>query len=210
MTIEDIITARGIEEVLHFTTNYGLGGILATGVVKPRARLTEDKYLEQIYRPNCPDRSRDEAWHDYVNLSIARVNWRLLGISADRWHAGMDGWWCVLSFEPEILAHEGVYFTTTNNMYSGVRRAKGPKGLEAMYAERIVQWHSSHVCRDLATPSCQPTDYQAEVLYPGELSLDYLQHAYVSEEEHLDAIAGMCGMVTRDPIPCAVAAQYFA
>ena len=52
-SIAEIVTQRGIEEVLHFTTNKGLTGILAEGAVLPRKRLPEHKYLEHVYEPNA-------------------------------------------------------------------------------------------------------------------------------------------------------------
>lgn len=191
MTIEDIINKRGIEEILHFTTNRGLTGILDRKVVKPRKRLPKEKRLEHIVLYNCPDRSRDRGWHDYVNLSITMVNLRLFGISKGKWHHEKDNWWCVLSFLPVILTHPGVYFCTTNNMYSGVKRAQGPQGLENLFASTIVRWDREVVKRSSSTPPNQPTCNQAEVLYPGELSLEYLGHVYVETGDNASAVESM-------------------
>ena len=183
MKIQEIIENRGIEEVLHFTTNKGLTGILATNALKARTHLPEDKYLEYIYKYNCPDRSRDKEWWEYINLSITSVNRRLFNISSGKWHAGDDGWWCVLSFAPEILTHDGVYFANTNNMYSGVKRMKESEGLESLFAQRIHQYINSTVQRTANCPSNQPTCQQAEVLYPHELSLNYLTRIYVGSND---------------------------
>ncbi len=209
MTIDDIVATREIEEVLHFTTNSGLTGILATGAVKARQSLPKDQYLEHIYKPNCPDRSRDTDWHGYVNLSVSRINTGLFDISSDRWHADIDGWWCILAFSAEILAHEGVYFTTTNNIYTGIRRAKGPEGLEAMFTPRIVQWPGRIVTRAVDLPACCPTCPQAEVLYPGDLALDHLKRIHVRDVEHADAVAGICGGIPCEPVECVVTPHYF-
>ncbi len=209
MILEEAIRGRDIREVLHFTTNFGLAGVLATKTVKPRNLLTTDDYLEHIYKPNCEDRSRDIMWHDYVNLSITRINTRLFGISSGNWHCDINGWWCILSFHPAILVHPGVVFTTTNNMYSGVTRAQGVKGFEAMFAPIIRQWWSSIVTRSPEIPACQPTCRQAEVLYPGELSIDHLRRIYVRDEEPLDEIAGMFGGLTVPPLPTTVRPDAF-
>jgi len=184
MTIQDTIEQRGIHEVLHFTTNKGITGILATGFLKARKLLSEDYYLEHIYQYNCKDRSRDMAWEGYVNLSITSVNRQLLGISSGKWHANEDGWWCILSFTPDICSHPGVYFTTTNNMYSnGVKRARGVEGLNAMFASQITQWPGRILCRPSEIPDNQPTCEQAEVLYPEQISLKYLQKIYVMNND---------------------------
>ncbi len=184
MTIDEIVEKRNIQEILHFTTNEGLTGILATKALKPRKRLPEDKYLEYIYKCNCPDRSRDVAWHDYVNLSITNVNRHLFGISKGKWHSKEDSWWCILSFNPIILNHTGVFFTTTNNMYSGVRRYKGADGLEKLFAPSITRWSGCVVQRNPQIQNNQPTCEQAEVLYPGDLSVEFLTKIYVETEEN--------------------------
>ena len=186
MSIEDIVINRNIKEILHFTTNKGITGMLASNGILPRKRLPQDKHLEHIYEYNCGDRSRDAAWHDYVNLSITIINRRLFGISKGKWHRDIDGWWCILAFSPKMLSHEGVFFTTTNNMYSGVRRYQGANGLEKLFAKQIMRWQGENVTRSPAMPENQPTCEQAEVLYPGELSLDYLHRIYV-ESSHAAA-----------------------
>lgn len=183
MTIEEIIISRNIKEILHFTTNKGITGMLSTGLIKSRNLLPKEERLEYIYKYNCLDRSRDKDWWDYVNLSITTVNKNLFDISSGRWHSGEDGWWCILSFDSSICTHEGVYFTTTNNMYTGVKRRQGSKGLEAMFATQIEQWQNKIIRRGSEVPLNQPSCPQAEVLYPNEISLEYLKTVYVSTNE---------------------------
>jgi len=210
VSIDSILSKRGIKEILHFTTNQGLTGILASKAVKPRKRLPQDKLLEHICIYNCPDRSRDMEWHDYVNLSITSVNLRLLGISRDKWHPGPDIWWCILCFSPTILAHPGVYFTTTNNAYPGVRRAQGAQGLENMFADRIVWWRGHVVERRPSTPANQPTYYQAEVLYPGELSVEHLEHVYVDNEDDASSVESMLDVFAGVPnLDCILRPEFF-
>ena len=210
MKIQEIIEKRGIEEILHFTTNKGLTGILATDAVKARTLLPEDKYLEYIYKYNCPDRSRDKEWWGYVNLSITSVNRRLFKISSGKWHTDKDGWWCILSFAPEICTHNGVFFTNTNNMYSGVEHRKEAEGLESLFAQRIYQYRNSTISRPPNYSSNQPTCQQAEVLYPHELSLKYLTRIYVGSNE----IAAKCESIQTvfsdyQNIPCVVRHDLF-
>lgn len=210
MKIEDVVKDRGIREVLHYTTNRGLTGILAQGAIRPRKRLPADKYLEHIYKPNCDDRSRDVDWHDYVNLSITGINSRLFRISSNNWHRNLDGWWCILAFRAEILGHSGVFFTTTNNIYSGVSRAQGVVGLEKMYAPTIRWYVNSTVLRPSDCDPAQPTCLQAEVLYPGDLSICYLNTIYVRDVEHTDAVHGIIGGLSLEPITCLVSPRHFA
>ena len=123
-TITEIVQAREITEILHFTTNRGLTGILAGKSVLSRERLPESQYLEHVYAPNTLLR-KDQRYLDYVNLSISRINTEFFGHST-RWHANEDIWWCALAFDPTMLESPGVLFATTNNMYTGCTRAPGP------------------------------------------------------------------------------------
>ena len=185
MTVAEVIEHRGIREVLHFTTNLGLTGIVASRVLHPRARLSDDNYVEHVAMANCAVRY-DPQYLDYVNLSIGRIA-SLFDISRTRWHASKDLWWCVLSFRPEILTHDGVIFTTTNNKWhKSVLRAPGTVGLEQMFAERVQYFERPPQTED-RHPGLRlnmPTHREAEVLYPGDLNLEYLQTVYVATERH--------------------------
>ena len=193
MTMKEVIKNREIKEILHFTTNRGITGILDSGVVKPRRQLAKDKRLEYIVKLNCPDRSRDAEWHDHVSMSITKVNQVLFRISKDKWHSGMVGWWCILSFSANILTHPGVVFCTTNNAYSGVVvRGTGAAALESLFADEVVEYESGTVARRRrSAPANEPTCKQAEVLYPGELSLDYLKYIYVNKSDDASAVESL-------------------
>ena len=179
---------RGITSVVHFTTSSGAVGVLASGAVKSRKRLPKDKYLEHIYRPNAIIR-KDAEWLDYVNLSIERINdWMFQ--TSERWHAAEGNPWVVLSFHPSILAHPGVVFTTTNNIYLTCRRAEGLHGFNQMFADAISGRYQRLHNRE-GKLDAWSTDRQAEVLYPGELSCNHLQRIEVQMEETLDTIQGV-------------------
>lgn len=186
-----LVAERNITEILHFTTAPGgLVGICATGAVRSRDRLDEDKYIEHIYAPNCANRLKDAEWTDFVNLSISRVNKYMLDKS-EEWHPPETGiWWAVLSFDPTILTHPGVHFTTTNNVYTEtVVRGAGREGLEGLFADSLLWGHyGSRVSRWAGMPPHFTTDKQAEVLYPREVPLKYLRAVYVAQEEQLDEV----------------------
>ena len=180
------IAERGITEVLHFTTNKGLLGILYSRVVLPRRRLPKNKLVEHVYMLNAEVRY-DPEWTDYVNLSIGRINTRFFDIASGKWHRDKDLWWCILSFSSVILTHEGVVFTTTNNAYNDVvERASGLEGFDGMYAGDVTEWPGRVLHRQPDLPAAYPTCPQAEVLYPGPLSTDYLQRVYVVSDLHQD------------------------
>lgn len=186
MSVADVIAGRGIAEILHFTTNTGLLGMLASGEIQSRERLPKEKYLERVYRPNAKFR-KDPAWVDYVNLSISRINTEFFEHTS-RWHRDRDVWWCVVAVDPVILTHEGVYFATTNNMYSGVRQRPGEEGLEALFAPRVKRWNNNVVERPEGLPAALTTCHQAEVLYPKGVPSEYFRGIYVATGEHADIV----------------------
>jgi len=209
MNIEEIINHRGISEILHFTTNKGLLGILDGKALKPRSRLDKDERLEYIFQPNAANRTRDVAWLDHVNLSISRPNTEFFSISSGAWHRYKDLWWCVLSFDPQILTHPGVWFTTSNNIWGGCARAKGCEGLDAMFADVVYGRYSAAIRRPASLPANCPTSEQAEVLYPGDLSTDFLRKIYIAEQEVEDEVLGQMGAVNHQVVPIEVNPDMF-
>ena len=209
MSLPDAIAGRDIRQLLHFTTNRGALGILASKSIKPRSELAEDPQLEKIFYPNAADRHRDEAWHGYVNLSISSINERFFDICANNWHRDMDFWWAVFAVSPQVMLHGGVYFTTTNNMYSGVQRQTGETGFASLFAPVVVRWSGNSVRRAATTPNSSPTCNQAEVLYPGSLSTDYVQRVYVRSNEYADELAGQIAVSGHAPLEIKVEPSLF-
>lgn len=186
--IQRFVAKRGIQEVLHFTTSRGLLGVLDRRQLLSRKRVSEEQRLDSVKLLNCEYR-KDPAWVDYINMSISVVNKDMLGYSKG-WHDSDGIWWAVLSFAPDILDDDDVWFTTTNNSYeSTVRRQHGIGGLRDMYSEPIPWGHyGSTKSRGSTIARNQPTDRQAEVLYPKKLKLSRLIGIYVAEAEHVDQI----------------------
>jgi hypothetical protein len=196
--------ARGIEEILHFTTDKGLLGIMATRAVNSREGLNEDDYVQHIYTPNCRDRLKDAAWTGYVNLSVTRVNKSMLGWSKG-WHAGGSVWWCVLAFDVQLLAQAGVYFSTSNNIYPATRRSTGASGLNELFTSSVAGRYGALTHRPANTPANLPTDPQAEVLFPGRVPLSWLRAIYVPDEENIDYVNSLFptfGVSPRVPVKC--------
>jgi hypothetical protein len=214
VSVSDEVTRRGITEVLHFTTNRGIVGSIASGAVLSRARLPKEAYLSHILKVNATtrpeasaffDRSRD--WLDYVNLSISEVNSRFFRISRG-WHIDEDVWWGILSFDPAIMTHQGVVFTTTNNGYPLCIREEGSSGLDRLFSDSIkckVGWTIVRRARADSLPTCE----QAEVLYPEQLSIDFLRRVYVREGDHHDQVTGWLAEFGLDHVEAVLAPEKF-
>lgn len=207
MSISQRAHERGITEILHYTTSRGVFGTLASRALKSRARLPEDAYLEHVWVPACRVRY-DEEWLDWVNLSITDINSALYTVAAGKWHQGQY-WWGVLSFTPSILDHDEVYFATTNNRYPAVHRGQGLDGFEALFAESVPGRYGNLSHRSEGFPDERPTDPQAEVLYPSELSTDYLQRIYVSDTLSRATIRAQCEAVRHPDVEIVVNPHVF-
>ncbi|WP_082219306.1 DarT ssDNA thymidine ADP-ribosyltransferase family protein [Massilia sp. NR 4-1] len=196
MSIMNVVGERGINEIVHFTSNHGLVGTLEVGAVLSRRQLPEVDHLAYIAAPtsaqrqeamSCFDKAED--WLDFINLSLSEINQHYFNFAANKWHTQGDRWWTILSFRPEILTHAGVFFTTTNNIYEHVIRGQGQSGLEALFTEPIKRkgsWYARRNGRTDNLATCQ----QAEVLYPQSLAMDHLQRIYVATEEQHDLVSG--------------------
>jgi len=207
MKVKDIIQARGIAEVLHFTTHKGLLGILHSGFVKSRKRLPAEVQLEYIYTPNAIYR-KDRNWLDYVNLSITRINHQFF-TSSCRWHRESELWWCILSFDPVILTHSSVHFATTNNFYPSVIRGVGAAGLENLFATRVAGRYGNIQQRPTNCDDAVTTCNQAEVLYPKELSIDFLQRIYVENGDDEDEVHAQLALVGKSLLQVVVDPEKF-
>lgn len=194
--VVDAAAARGVTEVLHFTRlQQGALGILSAQMIKTRRVLPEDKRLEYVYEPNSVNaqRNRDLAWHDYVNLSVTRINPRMFEYSA-RVHSHPDTSWCIFTFSIDVLASPGGVFTTTNNTYSGVLRSEGVDGFEQIFGPRIHRYNDEFVTRTGRHRPNEPTDPQAEFLHLGDLNLAHLTRISTQTEEGSETIHGMLGV----------------
>ncbi|MFJ7905083.1 DarT ssDNA thymidine ADP-ribosyltransferase family protein [Streptomyces sp. NPDC096198] len=177
-----LIQERKITEVVHFTTNRGLLGILVQRLCKARALLAQDQYLESIYHQNTKIRREAPQYWSYVNLSISEPNHRFLRISSDDWWADEDLFWAVLSFDPVIMTHPGVLFAPGNMGYDGITPVEGLPGAEALFADRVPKGFNKTMPRWNRAPHL-PTNPQAEVLYPQAVSTRHLQRIYVLTHE---------------------------
>lgn len=201
MSIELDIQRWGISEVLHFTTNRGIVGVLATKELLSRHRLPTTDYLQYVLHNNAAIRpeaatyfDKSQNWLDFVNLSISEVNKRFLSVS-QRWHERADVWWGILAFDPVIMTHPKVVFATTNNGYDLCRRAPGYAGFSALFSPTIDRkpqpsgigiWRALRGLRAANLPTCE----QAEILYPERVPVAYLRRIYVKVPEQRDLVRG--------------------
>lgn len=185
-TATDEANRRGVTELVHYTTQKGVHGTVASSALLSRARLDKDEYLEHIREPVWP--RKDPEWIDHISLSVTSINDDLFFRSRSHYpHL----WWAVISLAPGILDDSDVVFTTTNNIYPAVERGEGVVGFEAMFAAEVTGRYGTRHTRE-GLPDSQPTDRAAEVLYPGMISTEHVQALYVLEADHRRTVLAWC------------------
>jgi hypothetical protein len=189
LTPTEVAAERGVTEIVHFTTDTGVMGFLVKGALLSRQGVGSDPDLAFIFLNVWPLKVPE--WAGHISLSISRINRDLF----DRAEKNLpDHWWAVLSFDPEILDHDGVVFATTNNSYVEVcRRAGGVEGFADLFSQEVPWGHYGSVhTRNSGTPRNWTTDIQAEVLYPTAIPIGYLQRIYVQLADHRRLIKAWC------------------
>lgn len=182
--IPTFLASRGITEVLHFTPHDGAFGILSTGFLLPNAEVKAEKRLEFVLKLNVQER-KDRQWAGHNSMSITVPNHQFLRYSRNTHGTGIS-WWCIFAFDPIILAHPDVVFTSGNNTWPNTRRVKSYQGLVGMFADNVPGRYDSIITRHASLPANVPTSYEAEVLYKGRLPLQYMRHVYFEDQEHAD------------------------
>ncbi|MDN2667471.1 DarT ssDNA thymidine ADP-ribosyltransferase family protein [Vibrio sp. 14N.309.X.WAT.E.F5] len=207
-SISKLVEAKEITEILHFTTNTGFLGMLSQKQVLPNSKLHQEDTLEFIFQQNSQSRREKNAkWLDYINLSISKLNHEFFGYS-QYIHRHKDMYWVVLSFSPQIMSHQGVYFTTTNNIYPSCIREQGVEGFEKMFNDPIEGLRQRDFYRNGSHLPSHTTCEQAEVLYPAGLSLEYLNRIYVCNEESKSCVNAQM-MLYNNAIETVVAPSVF-
>lgn len=208
MTVEQILKDRGINELVHFTTSTGLLGILSTQSLLPRSHLAAEQALEYILKHNAPFRS-DPSWLRYINLSITKIN-QVFFDHSGRLHRDSGVFWVVLAIDPKVMCHDGVYFATTNNIYPACRRGEDSQALERLFAQRVSGRYSVPIIRPAEHPDNWTTCPQAEVLYPGRLSAQFIRNIYVRSDTDRNSVNAQIAALGVAPYEIIVEPERFA
>jgi len=207
MTVERILKERSINELVHFTTSIGLLGILSTESLLPRSHLAAEQALEYILKYNAPYRS-DPGWLRYINLSITKIN-QVFFEHSGRLHRDSGVFWAILAIDPKVMCHDGVYFTTTNNIYPACRRGEGSQALERLFSPKVLGRYSKEIIRPTGLPDNLTTCPQAEVLYPGRLSTQFVRYIYVRCDADRNAVNAQIAALGVGPYEIIVAPEQF-
>jgi len=164
--LKDIVKAREISYLVHFTRLKNLDGILEHGIVT-RSDIDQGKLKAEIN-----DNKRLDGWRDSISLSItfpndkmfykyrceAEIDWKILGKKIE---------WVVLLIHKSILWKSECAFCKQNAADHRIRKLpkeqlSNHNALNAMFDEIEDPKDDTRERRSLKP--CYPTDPQAEVL----------------------------------------------
>ncbi|MGO8114981.1 DarT ssDNA thymidine ADP-ribosyltransferase family protein [Rhizobium leguminosarum] len=207
--ISEYAGGRGITEIVHFTTNLGLTGCLHKVSLLSRFRLRTEESLAYILTLNSSFRKEEEPWFDqsekwidFVNLSVSEITTNLFRASL-KWHSGKDLYWVIMAFDPAVLDGEGVYFSTTNNIYQYTSRQTDLDGFKKLF-EPIVKRRPGWTAFRNSRPEHLTTCEQAEVLYPRQVDMLHLRRVYVMEGDLADRVTAVLASFGRDDVEVVV------
>ena len=88
-------------------------------------------------------------------------------------------------------------------------RGTDAAGLEEIFSPTVKEFDTKTIMRDQDASPNIPTSPQAEVLYPGELTLKNLNCIYVPDEETAAKVESICTACDRDMVDCRVSKELF-
>jgi hypothetical protein len=207
VTVSERARERGVTEILHYTSDRGVMGSIMKQALLSREQVEIDPDVAFIFEGIWARKDHD--WIDYISLSVSRINLDLFTRSRKHFP---DRWWAVMSFDVAILDHEGVWFTTTNNIYEDCcERGQGLEGFEAMFGSP-VEWgyRGSKKVRSATYDCAWPTDRAAEVLYPTRIPLEFLKTLYVPGQQHRRLVNAWCEAFDHPQLPLEIDMTPFA
>ena len=223
MAIRGVVTDRGITRVVHFTSFPGLVGILSLGKVISRNAMelykSKNPNSNLCYCFDCNDSGRWDMKLDYINMSVEHINAKLLWKFQKDDSGTERNPWCILEFSPLCLEMDGVLFSISNAASNFVRKCgvgKGVFGLQRMFYQSLCQsfalsesdlallkekYQLLALERSTTIPMNYPTDEQAEVLIPKELSVNLLCGIVFQTEEDKNYVLSYlakCGIAIHE------------
>ncbi|MRT12776.1 DUF4433 domain-containing protein [Enterobacteriaceae bacterium RIT711] len=183
MNIENIITARGLESLYHFTTLENYMSILERGYIFSREKIDllkieNDGHFTGDYTESL-DQHRLDGLKNYINTSLSRPNWYLMEKYKNRKDFS-DLEWCIIELDVSSLSITSTLFSVCNAASNTAQRygiIGGAKGLDALFQPEVVTPRKVYSRHNL--PCYYTTDIQAEVLVKDQLSIEKIKKCYL-------------------------------
>lgn len=179
-SIKREVERRGITRLCHFTPSRNLLHILTTeqGILATK-KLEENE--RNVFTPT--DLQRLDRHEDHICCSIEFPNAWYFEQVKSKDNLFRD--WVVLFINPKYLWFPGTRFCHRNAASNyGTNIIEGEEGFKAMFADTVSGAYGKTRCRCPNHLPCSPTDDQAEVLVPDQITIsDILAIAVPTETQ---------------------------
>lgn len=197
MSVYEILTARGVNRLCHFTKFQSLTHIIpsADGILASSSIRQDTK--------NVTDTARYDGELDYVCCSVQYPNSWFLKKAMQNNPDKIFKDWVVLYVDLSILKYKSAKFCPCNASKSyGTHIDDRMENIDSIFATSVPTFAYPRSPQMLA--SC-PTDGQAEILIRDSIPREYIIGMAVGNEEVAKRIYGMLKMYGMEQIPLYVA-----
>ena len=167
LTVEEVLKKRNITKLIHVTNKENLNSILKHGIL-PLTNLDKEG-IE--YKFNDPLRLENR--RDAICLSVSEYNNFLFGSFQRRYR---NNEYVVLEIDPKILLIDGVEKIFCDYNAASRFTKKSNTNMEIMFKEKIKR--RAKIKTRLKKKDSEPTSYQAEILYCGEIEPKFIMNYY--------------------------------
>jgi|LSQX01.3.fsa_nt_gb hypothetical protein len=197
MSAYDILVARNVTRLCHFTKFQSLTNILAS----PDGILASISIRQDI--KNVVDKARYDGELDYVCCSVEYPNSWFMGkvMRANTDKIFRD--WVVIYIDLDILKDKKAKFCPCNASRSyGHYIDDNMNNVESIFAHRVLTFEHPRTRKML---DCCPTDGQAEILIKGNVPRKYISGLAVVNEDVADRIHSTLKFYRLEEIPIYIA-----
>lgn len=197
MNAYDVLSARGVTRLCHFTKFQSLTHIitLIDGVMASSSIRQDTK--------NVTDTARYDGELDYVCCSVQYPNSWFLEKAIQNNHDKIFKDWVVLYVELSILNYKEAKFCPCNASKSyGAYIDNDIDNIESIFATSVSTFNHPRSPKML---SCCPTDGQAEILIKDNIPRDFINGIAIGNEEVAKRVYAMLKISSMERIPLYIA-----
>ena len=199
MSAYDILTARGVTRLCHFTKLQSLTHIISSsdGILASSSIRQDTK--------NLTDTARYDGELDYVCCSVQYPNSWFLEKAMQNNHDSIFKEWVVLYIDLNILNCKSAKFCPCNASKNSGRHINGDMdNIDSIFATSVSTFHYPRSHNMLA--SC-PTDGQAEILIRDNIPRENIIGIAVGNEDVAKRVYAMLKMYCIEQIPLYIAPE---
>ncbi|TYC83919.1 DUF4433 domain-containing protein [Acetobacterium wieringae] len=197
MSAYDVLTARGVIRLCHFTKLQSL-----THIINSENGIMASSSIRQDTK-NATDTARYDGELDYVCCSVQYPNSWFLNKAIQNNHDKIFRDWVVLYIDLSILNYKEAKFCPCNASKSrGYYINNDMDNIDSIFATSVPTFSYPRTPKML---TCCPTDGQAEILIKDNIPLNFVNGIAIGNEDVAKRVYAMLKMCDIERIPLYIA-----